>query len=119
MSYTKTKVVNTDWLHYIDGMSVEKAIEYLQKLNPSHVLSYSLEGDTHGCSVESCLTYEVPMTNKEILAQLEKHYLKEISLYESAKADHTRAGRKGHIESCERNLERLNAKLAEARAKYA
>lgn len=116
--YTKTVVINTDWLHEIDGLTVAKAIEYLSMLDPSYVLDYSMEGDTHGCSVTSALSYKVQMTNKEIFSQIEKHCLKEIKLHEDAKAKHIAEGRTSRVESCNINLNRLHAKLEEAKAKY-
>lgn len=118
MAYLKTVIVKTNWLDKIDGLTVAQAIEYLQTLNPAHVLSYGMEGDTHGCSVDSELSYTVPMTNKEILTQLETHYLKEIAVYEKAKAQHVKDNRVSRIESCDINLKRLNELLANARIKY-
>lgn len=115
---TKTVIVNKNWLDDVDGMPVHKAIEYLSKLNPDHILSYYMEGDTHGCNVVSNLHYKVPMTNKEILVKLENHYLKEITTYERAKEGHVKANRVDRIDSCSRLLKQLYDKLEEARAKY-
>lgn len=118
MAYIKQISVDTNWLDSIDGMTVAAAIEYLSTLNPEHVLSYGLEGDTHGCNVTACLTYDVPMSNEEILAQLEKHYGREIKLYEDARDKHLLEGRMERVSSCARQLEVLYSKLDEARAMY-
>jgi hypothetical protein len=118
MTYTKTITQDIDWLNAIDGRTVAEAIGYLSKLNPEHVLNYSLEGDTHGCRVEANVSYQVPMTNKEILEGLERRYLKQIEHYELALLAHTKANRKDRMASCEASLWDVRKKLAEARAKY-
>jgi hypothetical protein len=116
--HTKTITQNIDWLREIDGLTVRAAIEYLSKLNPEHVLNYSLEGDTHGCQIESDVTYTVPMTNKEILLGLERRYLQQIKHYEEAKQKRLKEGRAELVASCEKNLLRLHSALDEARAEY-
>jgi len=116
--YVKTLTVKIDWLREIDGMTVEKAIAYLQTLNPSHTLDCYMEGDTHGCEIVSRLSYTVPMTNKEIFAQLEKHYLKEIAIYTAARDQHRADGRRSRMESCDRMLAQLNMKYEAAKLKY-
>jgi hypothetical protein len=115
---TKTIRVDINWLDEIDGMSVQNAIKYLSTLNPSHTLSYWMEGDTHGCNVISDVSYDVPLTHSEIFAKLEKHYLKEIALYESARQAHLNTGRLSRAESCERLLAQLRSKLETAKTKY-
>jgi hypothetical protein len=122
MTYTKTITQDIDWLNAIDGRTVKEAIEYLstlsETLSPEHVLNYNLEGNTYGCRVESDVSYEVPMTNKEVLEVLERRYLKEIEHYELALLAHTVANRKERMESCGASLWDVRKKLAEARAKY-
>lgn len=115
---TKTITIKTDWLSEIDGLTVEKAIAYLQTLNQSHVLNFYMDGDTHGCEVVANLSYSVPMTNDEIYAQHEKHYTKEIALYEKALHENIKFNRPTRVASCEINLQRLRDKLGEIKAKY-
>jgi hypothetical protein len=78
MTYTKTIAQNIDWLNAIDGRTVKEAIEYLSTLNPKYTLNYYLDGYMQGCRVEADVSYEVPMTNKEILEGLEVKYLREL-----------------------------------------
>ncbi|MCP3017409.1 hypothetical protein [Cupriavidus basilensis] len=118
MPYTKTVAVPENWLEAIDGLTVVKAIAYLQTLNPEHVLSYWLDGDTHGVDVHAELQYDVPMTNDEIFAQLSAHYMREIGVYERALKAHVEAGHAARAESCESRLAVLRSKLADAEAKY-
>lgn len=116
--HTKQITVETDWLHEIDGLTAEKAIAYLQTLNQSHVLNFYVDGDTHGCEVVANLYYVVPMSNDEIYAQHEKHYTKEIALYEKALQENIKYNRPTRIASCEINLQRLRDKFGEIKAKY-
>jgi hypothetical protein len=120
--HTKTITQNIDWLNAIDGHTVKEAIEYLstlsETLSPDHVLNYTLEGDTHGCSVESCVTYEQPMTNKEILAMLEKRYIGELTRYGIAKESYTKQGQDARAKQCEAQMIKMQKLLDEARAKY-
>jgi hypothetical protein len=124
MTYTKTITQDIDWLNAIDGRTVKEAIEYLstlsETLSPEHVLvyTYAMEEDTHGVDISSCVTYEQPMTNKEILEGLERRYLKQIEHYELALLAHTKANRKDRMASCEASLWDVRKKLAEARATY-
>lgn len=118
MSYIKQITVDTNWLDAVDGMSVAAAIEYLHTLNPEHTLSYGLEGDTHGCNVTACLTYDVPMTNQEILAQLEVKYSNEIKIYEAAKLKHISRDNLEGIDRCTKMIVKYESLLAEAREKY-
>jgi hypothetical protein len=115
---TKTMILNIDWLNAIDGLTVEKAREYLLTLDQSHVLSCYLEGDTHGCEIVSSVHYDVPMTDKEIFAKLEKHYTKEIAIYTKAKEQHIKDGRTSRAENCDRLLTNLNNKFDEIKLKY-
>lgn len=115
---TKQINVNVNWLDEIDGKTVADAIAYLQTLNPSHTLSYSMEGDTHGCSVESSLYYDVPMSNAEILEGMEKAINKQIGYYEKSKQEHLKNGRTQWADSVERNLINLRTRLEQARIKY-
>ena len=116
--HTKQITVETDWLHEIDGLTVDKAIAYLQTLNQSHVLNFYMDGDTHGCEVIANLYYSVPMTNDEIFAQHEQRYTKEIALYEKALQENIKFNRPTRVASCEVNLQRLRDKWAEIKAKY-
>lgn len=116
--HTKTITQDIDWLNMIDGLTVAKAIEYLSKLEPEHVLSYNLEGDTHGCQVEANVSYTVPMTNKEILEGLEKHYAKSIAQYEKGKQYYIDRGQLDRLPAVDRLIDGLKAKLDEARATY-
>lgn len=117
--YTKTIVVNTDWLRDIDGMTVAGAIEYLQKLNPDHILSYSLEGgDTHGVDVSSELTYDVPMANKEILAQLESKYARQIAEREQGKQYYIDRGQLDRLPAIDKLITDIVQRRDEAREKY-
>lgn len=118
MRQTKTVHLDTNWLDAINGLSVQKAIEYLSTLDPNHELSYYMEGDTHGCEVTSNLCYDIPMTNSEILTKLEEHYLKEIALYENAKQKHLRDNKIDRVDNCDRLLKQLYDKLEQARDKY-
>ncbi len=115
---TKTITVKTDWLYEIDGMSVAQAIKYLKTLDQSYTLNYYMEGDTYGCEVVANLSYEVPMTDDEIYSKLEKHYTKEIKIFEEAKEKHLKDGRTSRAESCEINLIRLRTKFSEIKRKY-
>jgi hypothetical protein len=118
MAHTKTIEVKTNWLDAIDGMTVANAIEYFKTLDQSHKLDYSMEGDTHGCSVESCLTYEVPKTNAEIYADLEKHYLKKIGQHEKSKALYLAASRQDRADQVETMITELKSKLEQAKLRY-
>lgn len=115
---TKQIIVKTDWLHEIDGLTVEKAIAYLQTLDQSHVLDFYMDGDTDGCAVVANLYYSVPMTDDEIFAQHEKRYTREIAFYEKALHEHIKFNRPTRIASCEVNLQRLRDKFAKIKAKY-
>ena len=118
MTHTKTIAQDIDWLNAIDGRTVAKAIEYLSKLNPEHVLVYTLEGDTHGVDVSSCVSYAVPMTNKEILEGLEKHYAVNIAMYEKNKNYYISSGQLDRVPIVDKLIDGLKTKLDEARAKY-
>jgi excinuclease UvrABC nuclease subunit len=118
MSHTKTIEVKTNWLDQVDGKTVADAIKYLSTLNQSHRLSYNMEGDTHGCSVKSCLTYVAPKSNAEILAELEKRYLTEIASLETAMAKHVAESRAERADSCARRIAQLQSLHAEAKVKY-
>jgi hypothetical protein len=118
MANTKTIEVKTNWLDAIDGMTVANAIEYLKTLDQSHTLDYSMEGDTHGCSVESRLTYEVPKSNAEIYADLEKHYLKQIGQHEKSKAYYLSASRQDRADHVETLIAALRSKLEQAKGRY-
>jgi hypothetical protein len=116
--YTKTITQDIDWLNAIDGRTVRAAIDYLRTLNPEHLLNYNLEGDTHGCSVESDVSYTVPMTNKEILEGLEKHYATSFAKYEKSKQYYIDRGQLDRLPAVDRLIHGLKAKLEDARAKY-
>ena len=118
MSYTKTISVNTNWLDAIDGLKVADAIAYLQKLNSEYILTYSLEGDTHGCSVEACLEYEQPMTNKEILAHLEEKYARQLAEREKGKQYYIDRGQLDRLPAVEKLIADIKAKREDARRKY-
>jgi hypothetical protein len=113
--HTKTITQDIDWLNAIDGRTVAEAIGYLSTLNPEHVLNYNLEGNTYGCRVESDVSYEVPMTNKEILEKLEVKYLKEIAFYVGAKQKRIKTA---SVENYDLHIARAQKLLDEARAKY-
>ncbi len=115
---TKTITIDTDWLSEIDGLTVGDAISYLMTLNSSYKLDCHLSGDTHGCDIESSLSYEVALTNAEILANLESRYSKEIAMYQKAKVQHIKDGRTERADSCDRLLLQLNSKLESVRIKY-
>lgn len=69
-SCTKLVEVPTDWLTEIDDMTVVQAIEYLQTLNPTHRLTYSVTAaDTTDLEVTSNLYYDVLLTPDEVLAE--------------------------------------------------
>jgi len=116
--HTKTITQDIDWLREIDGLTVAKAIEYLSKLEPWHVLNYSLEGDTHGVELTSDVQYTVPMTNKEILAMLEKRYGGQITNYANEKDCYTKRGQMERAKQCEERMIRAQCLLDEARAEY-
>lgn len=116
--HTKTITQDIDWLYAIDGRTVQAAIDYLRTLNREHVLQYTLEGDTHGCQVEAVVTYEQPMTNKEILAMLEKRYVGELTRYGIAKESYTKQGQDERAKQCETQMIRVQRLLDDARAKY-
>lgn len=118
MAHTKILEDKTNWLDHIDGMTVADAVKYLMTLPPTHKLDYHMEGDTHGCSVESCLTYEVPKTNAEIYADIEKHYLKQIAIHEDAKARHLVYNRQERIAMCDQQIAQFKTRLEEAKIKY-
>lgn len=61
-----TQVIHKDWLSKIDGLTVEKAIEYLKTLNPSDRIGYTLQGDTHGVDIEGYIEHDRPATDLEI-----------------------------------------------------
>ena len=115
---TKTIIVSSDWLFDIEGITVEKALEYLQTLNPAHKLAWCMEGDTHGCQVVSSVQYDVPLTDAEIYAKREKYYAKEIALYTKAREDHLKYGRADRAESCDKMITKLNERLDSAKQKY-
>ena len=114
----KTIVLDINWLDAIDGMTVQKAIEYLSKLNPEHKLNYYMEGDTHGCSVVANVYYDVPMTNAEQLAKLEKHYLRQIADREKGKQYYIDRGQLDRLPVVDKLIAELQLKLTEARHKY-
>lgn len=118
MTYIKQLTIDTDWLNAIDGMTVAAAIEYLSTLNPEHTLSYGLEGDTHGCDVTACLTYDVPMTNEEILASIDARYKRNILHYEDAKRWYIERNQMDRVPNCDNKIAELQAKWGEARARY-
>lgn len=117
--YTKTITQDIDWLRELSGLTVEKAIAYLQTLNPEHVLEYNLEGgDTHGVEVVSTVCYDVPMTNAEILAMLEKDYARKIAEREKGRQYYIDRGQLDRVPNSDRLIVELKEKLAQARAKY-
>ena len=118
MNTNKIVEVKTDWLEEIDGRTVGEAIAYLLTLDHNHILSFHLNGDTHGCDVVSNLYYNVPLTNSEMLEKIEKYYNKEITIYNSAKQEHIRNNRAVRAESCDRILEGLYEALEVGRKKY-
>lgn len=118
MNDNKTIVVETDWLQEIDGMTVQKAIAYLSTLDPSHVLNYFMSGDTHGVEIVSNVHYEVPMSNAEQLAKLEKHYLRQIAEREKGRQYYINRGQLDRLPVSDRLIAELQAKLEEARQKY-
>jgi hypothetical protein len=118
MTYTKTITQDIDWLNAIDGLTVAKAIEYLSTLNPEHVLNYNLMGDTHGVDITSDVSYEVPMTNKEILEKLEVKYTNEILIYKTARLKHVGNDNHEGIARCDKQIAHYQKLIDEARAKY-
>jgi hypothetical protein len=116
--YTKTLVKDVNWLDKIDGLTIADAIKYLQTLDQSHILSCYMDGDTHGCEIVSRLEYFVPMTNAEILATIDKNYLKQIGIYEKARENHIKAGRQDRADSCKESINSLIGKWNDAKLKY-
>jgi len=82
--YTKQINLDIDWLSNVDGMTVRQAIEYLSTLQDSHILSYNMEGDTHGCEVVSNVSYDEPMTTQEIKDVKERQFRKELNYWTKA-----------------------------------
>lgn len=118
MNDNKTIVLDINWLDDVCGMTVQDAIEYLSKLNPEHVLGYYMEGDTHGVELVSDVSYKVPMTNAEILASREKHYLKQIAEREKGRQYYVDRGQLDRVPVSDKLIADLKAKLEEARQKY-
>ena len=115
-----TKHVNVDinWLDEIDGLTVEQAIEYLHTLQKEHILCYSMEGDTHGCSVESYMYYLVPLTNAEKLANAEVIYNRRISVYVESRKNHIKYNKPDRVSNCDRLIKQLEKILDDARVEY-
>lgn len=118
MVQTKEVELSIDWLEEIAGRTVASAIEYLQSLDPTHRLEYDMEGDTHGCSVVSTVYYKVDLTQAEIFAKLERHYLRQIGFYAAAREHHVKDNSPGRIANCDRLIAQLNLKYEEAKSKY-
>lgn len=116
--YTKTISVNTNWLDAIDGKTVADAIAYLQTLNSEYILTYFLEGDTHGCTVESFIEKQVPMANKEILEKLERQYTNSIANHKKSIRYFTDKGQLDRLPAVEKLIADIEAKREDARRKY-
>ncbi len=62
--------VSVDWLQEVDGLTVAKAIEYLQSLPDDHVLNYwQSAGDDQGVEISSGLVLYEPYTEQELKQQ--------------------------------------------------
>lgn len=116
--YVKTEVVNTDWLSNIDGMTVSDAIAYLKTLNQDQTLEYSMEGDTHGCNVTSCLSIDVPMSNQEIYSFLVKSYQKQIDHYQKSKLYYFRKGQFDRLANCALQIAKYSELIDTAKINY-
>lgn len=116
--YVKTEEVKTDWLSNIDGMTVSDAIAYLKTLNQDMTLEYSMEGDTHGCNVTSCLSIDVPMSNQEIYNRLVTSYKKQIDHYQKAKLYYFRRGQFDRLSNCALRIAKLSELIDTAKIKY-
>lgn len=63
----KAVKVRVDWLQEVDGLTVAKAIEYLQSLPDDHVLNYwQSAGDDQGVEISSGLVRYEPYTAQEL-----------------------------------------------------
>jgi len=119
MSYTKTINVDINWLGVIDGHTVEEAILYLQTLNKNYRLDAYLDGgDTHGVEIATRLCYDVPMTDAEILAYLEKDYARKIADRERGKQYYIDRGQLDRVPQSEMLILELQQKLADVRILY-
>lgn len=116
--YTKTIAVQTNWLDKIDGMKVSDAIAYLQTIDREYILTYFLEGDTHGCSVESFIERQVPMTNKEILEKLERQYSNSIAKHKQSIRYYTERGQLDRLPAVDKLIADIVQRRDEAREKY-
>lgn len=59
--------VSVDWLQEVDGLTVAKAIEYLQSLPDDHVLNYwQSAGDDQGVEISSGLVRYATYTEREL-----------------------------------------------------
>lgn len=68
------QTIASEWLNDIDGMTIKQAINYLNQLDYSLILSYDLVGgDLQAVGVECCLILEREETAEELAQQKEKH----------------------------------------------
>ena len=118
MRSTKTITVGIDWLSEIDGLSVENAIKYLSTLDQSYTLSYTMEGDTHGCEVYSVLQYDVQKTDREMFNDLKNHYQKRISKMIELRNKYLNRSNSVCVSQCDTELLHLNTMLSELKQKY-
>lgn len=115
---TKQQFLEIDWLNNISGLTVQSAISYLQTLPLDAELSFWLDGDTHGCAINSQVIEAVEMTQEEIKAERIDNLKKQIIKYEDAKVYYARDRYRKDvgecIANCENKISMLTEKLKEA-----
>lgn len=116
--YTKTIIIETDWLYAIDGRTVKQAIDYLSTLDSEHILSCHFTGDTQGGDIVSSLLHEEPMTDQENYDSAENYFLKTIKYHETSKQINIKNSQFDRAAIHEGLLSEANDNLTKLKARY-
>lgn len=106
--YTKQITIADNFLSGC-GHTVGDMISYLSQFPADAEVVINLQGDTHGCDIESSILQNVPMSGNEIKENQRKMWQDRIKRYKDSIEYYKKNNQLHRIEECN-----LNDKLAEA-----